>query len=355
MLPTEIPQTEKIPQLPSSGPAKSRGKIWKIAGIIVAVLVVLLALLAWLGGGTSTDIPKFTDIPPRETTRYFLDKLPSILPAEAKQDGYFHNADKIYYSNGPKGLIPDGHGGETYSEEQNAIELPVKYPASFQVYIIKGLYNGAPYTTSLYAKDSADVYCRGEILAGADSATFISFGSYGKDKNNAYFECAPFVRADVATFGPHNGLVSDKSALYCSKRIEVPDPTKIVQVVHNDLMWLAKDQYSVYDLNTCEPLSTDFLQKDLFVQIDPATFEVFGNFAKDSKNVIFFGDPSTPETFLPMQVTGVDAATFQQRERQISGKTVIVAEDKRGIYSFSYNKASSTEVYQRWEMFMVRK
>lgn len=336
---------------------------WIPFGVILVLMI--LGILAWYGSlnrpsmtekEVVSGVPKFSEIPPRKTTKYLLESLPSVLPTEAKQEGYFHNADKIYYSNGPKGWMSDGNGGSVYSEEPVVHELSIKDISAFEVFQIEELYNGATYIHSLFAKDKASVYCGGKILLGADPVTFISFGSYGKDKNNVFLGCSPLAGADVASFGPHNGLVIDKSALYCGKRIEVPDSSKIEQIEHNDLMWLAKDQNAVYDLTACESLSKMIPEKNTFIQVDPTTFEVFGNFAKDKQNVFFFGDPSTmPQTFAPKPLFGADAPSFQERQRTIGGKTTIAAEDKNGIYYFTYNTASTTDSYQTWELFTTRK
>jgi hypothetical protein len=140
------------------------------------------------------------------------------------------------------------------------------------------------------AKDKNNVYCNGQVLTGADPATFevlsgslLNDGSYersfAKDKNHAYVDCAVITDADAATFR----LVGNPN-------------------VHD--VYFSKDAGRVYFCGgDCNPP----IGENNFEEIagaDPSTFELVSNYI-----VAPGSQGSTPPSFYAQDINHVYQGT----------------------------------------------
>lgn len=152
-----------------------------------------------------------------------------------------------------------------------------------------------------YAKDKDAVYCNGNVLEGADPATFSfkEIGFFATDRSKVYLEGGvPVPNADPATF---HGILKSGG-----------DPGKVMGYTE-----FYADKDSVYYVNDYGTVRT-------IENADPKTFQKLGMsmYSKDTRNVYYHNT----ETGNVELLQGADAETFQTTDDGV------LARDKKASY-----------------------
>jgi hypothetical protein len=229
--------------------------------IIQATYFTSVAATSSVGtAACTTEVPDLNEVPPPVTEKWISIHDPSLK--------YYLDFSQYTLQNGTICKLDSGNTNFSIAFAAD--------PATFVVSTIDWA----------DAKDKNHVYCNGQVLTGADPATFkvlsgspVNDGSYersfAKDKNHAYIDCALIADANAATFS----LVGNPN---------IRDA------------YFAKDLNHVYFCGSdCNPPTSENDFEEI-VGADPSTFELISNYivAPDSQG-------STPPSFYAQDINHI--------------------------------------------------
>lgn len=211
-----------------------------------------------------------------------------------------------------------------------------------------------------YGKDAGAAYFEGQMIPGADAATFEMVSEsggrrsrlYARDTRCVYFEGSPLTDADPGSFQPDRGkvgLARDRRQVYLGRSvIRGADPATYRLLGADSLIGRDRRTYyfgvepvTVRDPDSFEVLTANPAPGEVWARdsqafyVGPKTtsttgsakLEILGNgYAKDATRVYYKGEP----------VAGADPETFSVRVYKndvVKGETLVVARDRRNFYT----------------------